>query len=112
MNELFGDSGDEELSVASPVKSAGPRRSERQRKPNPILHCCLFSPFLIFSFFVRFVSRRGPCRELYSDNATHFVGAKKEFIKMLKDERLNRSLVSDGTSWQMIPAGFPHQGGL
>lgn len=62
--------------------------------------------------FRRFVSRRGKCTELYSDNAPNFVGATKELRKVLNDEHLDRSLVNDGTSWHKIPPGSPHQGGL
>lgn len=60
----------------------------------------------------RFVARRGICNELFSDNGTNFVGARKELQKILKHEKLNRNLVENGTSWEMIPAGSPHQGGL
>lgn len=62
--------------------------------------------------FRRFVARRGICKELWSDNGTNFVGAKKELTRVLKDERLRRDLVYNGTDWHMIPAGSPHQGGL
>ncbi|XP_045495987.1 uncharacterized protein LOC123694566 [Colias croceus] len=68
--------------------------------------------------FKRFVSRRGHCRDLYSDNGTNFVGADKELRKMLcqakselADEIANL-LTQDGTTWHFIPPHAPNFGGL
>lgn len=68
----------------------------------------------------RFVSRRGKCTDLYSDNGKNFVGAKnemKELRNMLKGRAENndliaRTLLEDGTNWHMIPPAAPHMGGL
>ncbi|XP_058465245.1 uncharacterized protein LOC131438888 [Malaya genurostris] len=46
----------------------------------------------------RFVSRRGPPREVWTDNATCFHGASNE-------------LKSAQTSWKFIPPASPHMGG-
>lgn len=65
--------------------------------------------------FQRFVSRRGRCIKMISDNATTYVGAEKEIREALKawditetHERLN----SFGTSWEFMTSGAPHQGGI
>ncbi|XP_050324432.1 uncharacterized protein LOC126755732 [Bactrocera neohumeralis] len=65
--------------------------------------------------FTRFVSRRGPCRDLYSDNGTAFVGANrllKEDLAAWQGENNKRSLANSGTHWHFITPSAPHQGGL
>ncbi|XP_053956247.1 uncharacterized protein LOC128861894 [Anastrepha ludens] len=65
--------------------------------------------------FTRFVSRRGPCRDLYSDNGTAFVGANrvlKEDLAAWFKERSIQSLADLGTRWHFITPSAPHQGGL
>ncbi|XP_017486035.1 PREDICTED: uncharacterized protein LOC108374567 [Rhagoletis zephyria] len=65
--------------------------------------------------FTRFVSRRGPCRDLYSDNGTAFVGANRllqEDFVAWHSESNHRALASMGTNWHFITPGAPHQGGL
>ncbi|XP_036229935.1 uncharacterized protein [Bactrocera oleae] len=65
--------------------------------------------------FTRFVSRRGPCRDLYSDNGTAFVGANRLLKKDLaawQGENNQRSLADSGTRWHFITPSAPHQGGL
>nr|XP_014095547.2 uncharacterized protein LOC106621290 [Bactrocera oleae] len=65
--------------------------------------------------FTRFVSRRGPCRDLYSDNGTAFVGANrllKEDLAAWQGENNQRSLADSGTRWHFITPSAPHQGGL
>lgn len=60
----------------------------------------------------RFTSRRGHCSELWSDNATYFVGAQNEW-KALKNSRIiPESLANTSTKWNFIPPGSPHHGGL
>src|ERR1700712_1108025 len=53
--------------------------------------------------FRRFVSRRGQCAHVYSDNGTTFVGANK----FMKD-----SVATQGIEWHFIPPASPHWGGL
>ena len=54
----------------------------------------------------RFIARRGMPAQLYSDNATTFVAARKDILEL-------RNEVSQlGTDWFMIPARAPHFGGL
>ena len=65
--------------------------------------------------FTRFVSRRGRCRYLYSDNATTFHGANRILSADLKEWHSQHNLqqLSDGgTTWQFISPGSPHQGGI
>lgn len=67
--------------------------------------------------FRRFVSRRGPCKHLFSDNATNFQGADQELRTMFRAAsdfyyRVAGSLANEGTSWTFIPPNTPHYGGL
>ncbi|XP_065362078.1 uncharacterized protein LOC135955647 [Calliphora vicina] len=68
--------------------------------------------------FRRFISRRGPCTDLYSDCGTTFIGASKELQALhhrsetsLSDD-LAETLHNDGTNWHFIPPASPHFGGL
>lgn len=68
--------------------------------------------------FRRFVSRRGKCTHLWSDQGRNFVGANKELVAAWKDAcfefdgEIQKSLAEDGTQWHFIPAYSPHHGGL
>lgn len=68
--------------------------------------------------FKRFVSRRGHCSEIWSDNGTNFVGASKELRSLVANERSSvcleiRSWLSDNsTTWHFIPPHAPNFGGL
>ncbi|XP_043500859.1 uncharacterized protein LOC122523263 [Polistes fuscatus] len=53
------------------------------------------------------MARRGKCSDIYSDNATNFVGAANEL-----KARVSRSLVNEGIKWHFIPPRSPHFGGL
>lgn len=66
------------------------------------------------SSFRRFISRRGVCKEVFSDNGRNFVGASRELRRMLTDEA---QALQDSTSdlkivWHFQPARSPHFGGL
>ncbi|XP_014361661.2 uncharacterized protein LOC106713372 [Papilio machaon] len=68
--------------------------------------------------FQRFVSRRGYCETLYSDNGTNFIGADRELGEMfdrakskLPDE-LQHLLANEGTAWKYSPPHGPNFGGL
>ncbi|XP_046145484.1 uncharacterized protein LOC123988783 [Osmia bicornis bicornis] len=67
----------------------------------------------------RFCARRGKPNHIYSDNATNFVGAKNEILKIraffLSEENqstLTHSLLNDEINWHFIPPRSPHFGGL
>lgn len=65
--------------------------------------------------FVRFISRRGPCEQLHSDNGTNFHGANRQMQNDLKEwqnEQVKQDLAHRGTKWHFIPPGAPHQGGI
>ena len=68
--------------------------------------------------FRRFVSRRGHCSDIWSDNGTNFVGASRELKKLFSAEQatltkeLADSLASQGTKWHFIPPYSPNFGGL
>jgi hypothetical protein len=67
----------------------------------------------------RFVARRGLPQNIYSDNATNFVGANNELIelknffehKQFKNQVMNQ-LVNMSIKWHFIPPRSPHMGGL
>ncbi|XP_076248056.1 uncharacterized protein LOC143187713 [Calliopsis andreniformis] len=67
----------------------------------------------------RFFSRRGLPSDIYSNNATNFIGAKrkiKELYAFLNSQNTNDTitarLTNDGISWHTIPPRSPHFGGL
>ncbi|KAJ0169352.1 hypothetical protein K1T71_015236 [Dendrolimus kikuchii] len=68
--------------------------------------------------FKRFVSRRGYCSNLWSDNGTNFVGASRELDKLFYAEKsglhkdLAETLATNGTTWHFIPPHSPNFGGL
>lgn len=68
--------------------------------------------------FKRFVSRRGHCGELWSDNGTTFVGADRELKTLLIAENSTVAveiadwLATNGTIWHRIPPYSPNFGGL
>ncbi|XP_075162987.1 uncharacterized protein LOC142235610 [Haematobia irritans] len=67
----------------------------------------------------RFISRRGRCKIIYSDNATNFLGSNRELKEML-NQFLSESHISsvekvcrtEGIEWKFIPPRSPHFGGL
>jgi hypothetical protein len=64
----------------------------------------------------RFIARRGMVANIYSDNATNFVGAQRDLRDVfLADEFGNivlRHLAEFNINWHFIPARSPHFGGL
>lgn len=55
----------------------------------------------------RFVSRRGRCAHLYSDQGTNFVGSRKEIRNMLESVA-----GADNIEHHFLPGNAPHLGGL
>lgn len=67
----------------------------------------------------RFISRRGNITNIYSDNATNFVGADREmrdlFVKFKNQANcptLINELTKQNITWHFIPPRSPHFGGL
>ncbi|XP_026462759.1 uncharacterized protein LOC113365404 [Ctenocephalides felis] len=67
----------------------------------------------------RFVSRRGVCSTIHSDNGTNFVGASRQLNELYKFFKLeiNRKNIIEcvanmGITWKFIPSHAPHFGGL
>lgn len=64
--------------------------------------------------YERFTARRGCCTDLYSDNATNFVGAAT-FLRSERERfnaQVQTALVSMGTTWHFSPPLSPHFNGL
>ncbi|XP_045459242.1 uncharacterized protein LOC123669695 [Melitaea cinxia] len=63
--------------------------------------------------FRRFVSRRGHCAKLWSDNSTTFVGASRELQDLVSIQpSIAEHLEANGTEWHFIPPHSPNFGGL
>lgn len=63
----------------------------------------------------RFVSRRGLCKDVYSDNATNFISANNKLIQlksMIMNESFQSYILDNQIVWHTIPARSPHMGGL
>uniref|UniRef100_A0A4Y0BGQ3 Integrase catalytic domain-containing protein n=1 Tax=Anopheles funestus TaxID=62324 RepID=A0A4Y0BGQ3_ANOFN len=66
--------------------------------------------------FRRFVSRRGLCQHVYSDNGRNFVGASNELRALLSSDSFKGDLLqectSQGVQWHFNPPRASHFGGL
>lgn len=67
----------------------------------------------------RFIGRHGVCSDIFSDNATNFVGANNKLLELKRifhtEEHLNKiydALSTEGIKWHFIPPRSPHFGGL
>ncbi|XP_055623472.1 uncharacterized protein LOC129766899 [Toxorhynchites rutilus septentrionalis] len=67
----------------------------------------------------RFISRRGMCTDIYSDNGTNFIGARnklREVLKLLRDSshrnQVYKECSNQGIQWHFNPPSAPHFGGL
>ena len=63
----------------------------------------------------RFIARRGPIREIWSDNGTNFVGAKAELqqaVDEMDNEQIRSRLHQEGTDWIFNPPSGSHMGGI
>jgi len=80
---------------------------------------CDLSTDAFLAALTRFISRRGLCKNIYSDNATCFVGANNKLSDlkhlMLSEshkDRVRQVMTSHGITWHFIPPRAPHFGGL
>ncbi|XP_073961651.1 uncharacterized protein [Choristoneura fumiferana] len=68
--------------------------------------------------FRRFVSRRGRCANLWSDQGRNFIGASKALAEAFNEAKLDfdveiaDKLSQDGTQWHYVPVYSPNFGGL
>lgn len=66
--------------------------------------------------FKRFTSRRGLCKDIYSDNATNFTRAEKELHKLFssrsQEPKFSHYLADCQIQWHFIPPRSPHFGGI
>ena len=67
----------------------------------------------------RFVTRRGPVREIQSDQGTNLVGAEKELnlaLKRMDNDKIQKILLRGDTNWLVTwkrnPSTAPHMGGV
>jgi len=65
----------------------------------------------------RFISRRGRCINLYSDNSTTFVGANNQLLELKEflaknTSQMQQYLIGQLINWRFIPPYSPHMGGL
>ena len=63
----------------------------------------------------RFIARRGPVREMRSDNGTNFVGARNELLQAreeLDDEEIRVKLLKENIDWIFNPPAASHMGGV
>lgn len=62
----------------------------------------------------RFICRRGPPLEIFSDNGTNLKGASKELLANVRaiDEECANEVTSACTKWSFNPPATPHMGGV
>nr|AAW27012.1 SJCHGC03504 protein [Schistosoma japonicum] len=64
---------------------------------------------------MRFIGRRGYPREIFSDNGTNLVGARREIENCLRDrkqDRIHEKLLVKGIDWHFRPPAASHWGGV
>ncbi|XP_055615122.1 uncharacterized protein LOC129761428 [Toxorhynchites rutilus septentrionalis] len=61
----------------------------------------------------RFISCRGSPQEIYSDQGTNFVGARRELAESLRNvnQELSETFTNTRTKWHLNPPAAPHMGG-
>lgn len=67
------------------------------------------------NIFKRFIARRGRCSQIFSDNATNFVGADnvlKEFVNKCEESHFKQYLLDNRIVWKFTPPRSPHFNGL
>lgn len=65
--------------------------------------------------FKRFISRRGICKKIYSDNGTNFQGDNNELIKLkniVSNSKFTEYCQQNFIEWIFIPPRAPHFGGI
>lgn len=65
--------------------------------------------------FRRFISRRGLCQDMFSDNGSNFIGAKREIeelFSILKNNSFSSFLSQNNIHWHFNPPSSPHFGGI
>ncbi|XP_025265819.1 uncharacterized protein LOC112638395 [Camponotus floridanus] len=104
-------------------------RGHRAHKAFVVVFICLFSRAVhldvvsdysseaFLAAFRRFISRRGLCKEMYSDCGTNFIGVDKELRRMFHassadGRRISQSCSQEGVSWRFNPPAAPQFGGL
>jgi len=63
----------------------------------------------------RFIARRGPVREIRSDNGTNFVGARNELLQAIEEmdhEEIRAKLHKENIDWLFNPPAASHMGGV
>ena len=65
----------------------------------------------------RLFARRGKVQDMYSDNATNFVGANRELRDLHKSfsdatSNIHQYMLTERVNWHFIPPRTPHFGGL
>ena len=63
----------------------------------------------------RFIARRGPPSDVYSDNGTSFVGADRELMQSLEEwtqSQISHDLSQKDIQWHFNPPASPHSGGI
>ncbi|XP_055714250.1 uncharacterized protein LOC129808497 [Phlebotomus papatasi] len=62
------------------------------------------------SSFRRFTSRRGVCKEVFSDNGRNFLGASRELQRLLAEEAqtIQDQTINQNITWHFQPARSPH----
>ena len=60
----------------------------------------------------RFIARRGPVREMHSDNGTNFVGAERELFHSLDQGHIRNQLLKSHIDWKFNPPAASHMGGI
>lgn len=63
----------------------------------------------------RYISRRGPVRDIRSDQGTNFIGAENELKRALQEmdnEKIKRQLLNEGIDWIRNPATASNFGGV
>ena len=63
----------------------------------------------------RFIARRGPVREMRSDNGSNFVGAHNELLQAIQEmdhEKIRAKLQRENIDWTFNPPAASHMGGV